>query len=635
MIHLRDITLHFGARTLLDGVDLTIRPGEKIGLIGRNGSGKTTLLRLLNGQMKPDGGSIDFASNTQIGYLAQTVDFDLTQTPVEVCSKAFTELAEIDVQITEIQNRLDASTDAEEQLSLAGSLSALYERQSLLGSADQAGEIERVLKGMGFKDHELDNPLQTFSGGWRMRVELSRLLLLRPDLLLLDEPTNHLDIESILWLEKYLADYPSTVIIVSHDQYFLDRVTKRTLEIEWEQVQDYPYPYLLAMEKKVEMRAIHESAYRNQQRVIAHKERLIEKFRAKASKAKFAKALQTELARMDLVQATEENEKAIRLTFTEGQKSGKVAFRIEGLKKSFGSKHVITGLDLSIDRGTRIAFVGQNGRGKTTLARIMAGVLDADGGILEAGHNVTIGYYAQDQPDRIEPRRTVIDTLRDAAPQETEGRLRNVLGSLLFSGEDADKKCSVLSGGERARLTFACMMLTPSNVLILDEPTNHLDIQSKEILKQALATYAGTLIVVSHDVHFLSGLTKQTLEFRNGHIKLHLATISEYLELRNLESLREAEMSAPVHKNDNTPVKDTSDSRNEKRELQRRIQKLEREIEKLEVRKSGLESEMAATDFYFRDDVHEKSEEYRVLCDTLESKTRAWEELVDSVERNM
>lgn len=638
LIYLRNISLHFGARTLFEGLNLAFRPGEKVGLIGRNGSGKSTLLQILSGQLRPDTGSVEMPAGAHVGYLSQTVHLNLDLTPVQVCTQAFDEIGVVDARIQDILYQLEQTQDTELQLTLSEELSALYERHALLGAAHQPGEIERVLRGMGFTHENIHFPLHTFSGGWRMRVELSRLLLTQPDILLLDEPTNHLDIESILWFEKYLSTYESTVIIVSHDQHFLDHVTHRTLEIEYEDIDDYPYPYRQAMEKKVEMREILESAYRNQQRQIAHKERLIDKFRAKASKAKFAKALQTELERMIPVEFEDGSDKSIKLSFAAGIRPGRVVYRTVGLNKSYGEKTVIRNLDLTIERGARIAFIGQNGQGKTTLARMLAGVLTHDSGELEPGHNVSCGYYAQDQPDRIDTQRTVVEVLRDAAPAETEGRLRNILGALLFSGDDVDKKCSVLSGGERARLAFACMMMTPSNVLILDEPTNHLDIQSKEILQQALLRYEGTLIVVSHDLHFLTGLTTTTLEFADGQIRYLLYDITEYLERREMEDLRMLEMQSTVPVVREKPVvieevpQKPGPGSKKRQELQKKIQSLEKTIGKLEEQKRVLEDEMAMTDFYFRADVQERTTLYEETTKSLENKTAEWEKLVTEFE---
>ncbi len=628
MIYLRDISLHFGARTLFDHINLAIRPGEKIGLIGRNGSGKSTLLKLLSGQISADDGSIEIPAETQIGYLSQTVDLDLNRTPLEICEQAFAELTHIEMELSRVQEALEKSSDPEEQTTLAGHLSHLFERHALLGAEQRSGEIEKVLRGMGFSEDGFNKPLQTYSGGWRMRVELSQLLLTQPDLLLLDEPTNHLDIESILWFIQYLKTFDGTVLVVSHDQHFLDQVTRRTLEIELRQVRDYPYSYHKAMSQKQEMRVIQEAAFENQQRQVAHKEQLIDKFRAKASKAKFAKALQKELERMERIELEDTEQKSMKLRFQEGQRSGKVVYRITHLCKAFGAKNVITDLDLTIDRGSRIAFVGQNGQGKTTLARILAGKLTPDSGVIETGVHVECGYYAQDQPDLIPSGNRVIDVIREAAPTETEGRLRSVLGGMLFSGDDVDKKCSVLSGGERSRLSFACMLLTPSNVLILDEPTNHLDIQSKEILKQALMAYTGTLIVVSHDVSFLEGLTTHTLEFRDGGIHYHLYDITEFLAQHPVEDLKELERRSTVEESISPREKPKAASGREARMLQRQIQNIERSIQKLEEEKATLEEELSASDFYALPNASERTALYERITKAFSDKMREWEALV-------
>jgi len=632
LIYLRDISLLFGARTLFAGVDLTIKAGEKIGLVGRNGSGKSTFLRLLSGHLSADSGVIEIPSNYKIGFLQQTVDLDLELNPLEVCGQAFAEIVQIEQSIGEVEEKLNKSQDPEEQTTLAEELYTLYERQNILGAEQRSGEIEKVLKGMGFREEEFHKPLKTFSGGWRMRVELSRLLLTQPDLLLLDEPTNHLDIESILWFIDYLKEYDGTVIVVSHDQHFLDKAMKRTLEVEFREIRDYPFSYHKAMLHKEDQRSIRESAYQNQQRQIAHKERLIEKFRAKASKAKFAKSLQTELDRMDLVELDDSDNKAMRLRFEAGARSGKVVYKMHRLKKVFGPKVVISDFDFAIDKGARIAFVGQNGQGKTTLAKIMAGVHTADGGEVEVGANVALGYYAQDQPDNIPRDKRVIEVLRDAAPMETEGRLRSVLGSFLFSGDDVDKKCSVLSGGERARLAFACMILTPSNVLILDEPTNHLDIQSKDILKRALQEYEGTLIVVSHDVYFLSGLTETTLEFADGKIKYHLYGIDEFLERHQVDDLSQLEFKAKPAPAEVAESNKKSASGRDRKSIQRQIQNLEKHIERLETEKSQLEEEMALPHFYSRPESAEKTRRYEAVCSELSTKTAEWEQQVSEYE---
>lgn len=626
MIQLANISLYFGPRTIFENVTLVVRPGEKAGLIGRNGSGKSTLLNLMAGKLKPQNGQVDLPSGFEIGYLPQTVDLDPHMTPRDICNSAFGDVVQTESAIREVQNALEQSTDAAEQMTLSGKLSGLYEKLQLMGAAQMAEAVEKVLKGMGFDLPQMDQPIKQLSGGWKMRVELARLLLLQPDLLLLDEPTNHLDIESILWFEQHMRSYEGAVLIVSHDQHVLNNVTHRTIEISGGGIYDYPFAYSEAMERKKEREEVTLNAYANQQREIAHKERLIDKFRAKASKAKFAKALQSELDRMDVIEPETTDDKTMRLTFAEGARAGRVVFAAKNLNKAFGETQVIRSLNLEIERGERIAFVGQNGQGKTTLARMMAGEIEPSSGKLIHGHQLQIGYYAQNQTDLLTGSRTVLETLQHVARGETEGRLRSLLGALLFEGDEVTKKVSVLSGGEKARLSFACMVVNPSNVLILDEPTNHLDIPSKEILKRALMDYHGTLIVVSHDLDFLQGLTTHTLEFRAGRIVKHLSDIDEFLEMRKIDDMRTLERTTDqTGKISDRPEK-TSDSTT-RRNLRKEIRSLEQKISKLESRKRILEKEMGAPDFYERNDIVEVTRHYDQLCAQIEELMTAWENM--------
>jgi ATP-binding cassette subfamily F protein 3 len=638
VIQLTNITLHFGARPIFEDLTLSIKPGEKIGLIGRNGTGKSTLLKVISGDISTQKGQISMPSGYRTGYLAQTVELDDATSVRDVCRTAFSDILDVEERLQTVQQALEQSSDAEAQMKLSAELNTLYERHHLLGAAQIDEEVEKVLKGMGFSESQIDEPVGKLSGGWKMRVELARLLLEKPELLLLDEPTNHLDIESILWFEDHLRNYEGTVIVVSHDQHVLNNVSSRTIEITHRSVYDFPYPYSQAMEKKMEQQELLASAYANQQREIAHKERLIDKFRAKASKAKFAKALQSELNRMEIVDYEDQKEKSMRLTFGEGARAGRVIFKASNLHKHFGEKRVIQALDLTIERGERIAFVGQNGQGKTTLARMMARETQPTAGELREGHQIQVGYYAQDQTDRLDNKQTVLSTLSHAASGETEGQLRSILGSLLFEGDEVTKKVSVLSGGERARLSFACMVVQESNVLILDEPTNHLDIPSKEILKDALKRYQGTLIVVSHDMEFLRGLTTRTLEFCQGKIHKHLYDIEEFLRLRRVENLRELErhdlrsdLSGGVSSSVVEKEGQDQDSGGN-REMRKRVKQLEREIEKLEAKKAGLEQEMSATDFYNREDITEVTVTYDKTRAQLEALEAEWGKLYESLQ---
>lgn len=633
MINLTNVSLHFGARAIFDGISLTIKEGEKVGLVGRNGSGKSTLLKMLSGEHRNFSGQIDIPSRYRIGYLQQTVEMDDTLTPRQVCYTAFSDVVNLERKLHEVQAELENTDDHDKQLALAESLSTLIEQLQYADASNVAEDTEKVLKGIGFNEEQIDQPVSKLSGGWKMRVELARLLLSQPDLLLLDEPTNHLDIESIIWFEQYLIDYEGTVVIVSHDEHVLNSVTKRSIEVSRGAISDMPHPYSKAMElRALEMETL-VAAQANQQRQIAHKERLINKFRAKQGKASFAKALQSELNRMEIIEVDTSEEKSMRLRFSEGARVGREAVAVQSVSKSFGNKRVIHNLDTVIERGERIAFVGQNGQGKTTLARMITGEIQPSSGDVNLGHNFQLGYYAQNQTDQLDGSITVLETVMRVAPGETQGKLRSLLGSLLFEGDDVTKKVSVLSGGERARVSFACIALRPANVLIFDEPTNHLDIISKDILKDALRQFSGTLIVVSHDMAFLDGLVDHTLEFRRGKITKHLYGINEFLRHRKMESLRELERSRsePAAPAASKAQNNSAGDNKEREKLKRRLRNLEQQVEKLEQRKAAMNTEMAEEGFYDRGDYQEFLDRYRELSDELEEKTVEWEELVDKL----
>jgi len=633
MIQVTNVSLNFGERVLLDSVTFSLKPGEKIGLVGRNGSGKSTLLKLLSKEMRPDGGQIDIPNTYNTGYLAQTITFDEDESPREVCNTAFSDVLNIERDLEDVQNKLESSTDAEEQMELAGKMSALIEKLQLVGADNMDEEVEKVLKGMGFRPNQFDEPVTSLSGGWKMRVELSRLLLMQPDLLLLDEPTNHLDIESIIWFEEYLQTYPGTVLVVSHDQHVLNNVTSRTLEVTPWQFYDLPHPYTKAMQVKQETVEVMMAAQKNQQRMIAQKERLIDKFKAKAGKAKFAKSLQSELKRMDIIDVDENVDKTMRLSFKEGVRVGRVVYDIQDLSKSYDEHEVIKGLDLKIERNERIAFVGQNGQGKTTLARILAGELKESGGEIIHGHNIQLGYYAQNQTDVLNGKKTILETIGQHAPGETIGRQRSILGSFLFEGDDVGKKVSVLSGGERARLSFACMVVHPTNVMIMDEPTNHLDIASKEILKNTLQQFEGTLIIVSHDMEFLDGLTTHTLEFKDGKITKHLFGIGEFLKKRKVESLRDLEHKAKsTVQAEDSPAVDKKPSNSDLNKLNKQLKALEQKIDRLEQRKKKLTHQMSSEGFYETNESSKVLEAYDQTLSELESHMSEWEVLAEKME---
>jgi len=629
MIQLSNITLNFGAHVIFDSITFTIKPGEKIGLVGRNGSGKSTMLKLLSGELRQNSGQLDIPDSYKVGYLAQTVTFDDAQTPREICSGAFTDVMIIEEDLDRVQESLEQSNDADEQLKLSEEMSTLIETLQLVGATQVTEDVEKVLKGIGFQPVQIDQPVNQLSGGWKMRVELARLLLARADLLLLDEPTNHLDIESIIWFESHLQQYEGTVMIVSHDQHVLNNVTKRTLEVTPNNLYDFALPYSKAMEAKSEMLAIMSAAQSNQKKQIAHKERLINKFKAKAGKSKFAKSLESEIKRMDIIEVDTYSGKDMRLRFTEGVRAGRIVYETKNLSKSYDEKQVIKNLDLVIERGERIAFVGQNGQGKTTLARILAEIIKVSGGEAITGHNIQLGYYAQDQTEKLDDNQTILETLGHHSPGVTIGGQRTILGSFLFEGDEVTKKVSVLSGGERARLSFACMVIYPSNVLILDEPTNHLDIASKNILKSTLQQFEGTLIIVSHDLDFLSGLTTHTLEFRHGKITKHLYGIDEALRRRKLENLRELERVTP--KPNVKPAKPKLAGKDHNAQS-KRLKNLEQQIDKLEKKKSRMAERMGAEGFYLESDAEDVVQKYNGLTSLIEEKMEEWEIVAENLE---
>jgi ATP-binding cassette subfamily F protein 3 len=555
--------------------------------------------------------------------------FDNEKSPREICNGAFTDVVSIETDLDRVQHELEQTSDPDKQLKLAEEMSTLIERLQLVGATQMSEDVEKVLKGIGFQAVQIDQPVSQLSGGWKMRVELARLLLARPDLLLLDEPTNHLDIESIIWFETHLQQYEGTVMIVSHDLHVLNNVTTRTLEVTPNILYDFSLPYSKAMAAKTELIAVQSAAQNNQQRQIAHKERLINKFKAKAGKSKFAKSLESEIKRMDIIEVDSYSGKDMRIRFTEGVRAGRIVYEAKKLSKSYEDKNVIRDLDLVIERGERIAFVGQNGQGKTTLARILAEIIEVSGGEAITGHNIQLGYYAQDQTERLDGKKTILETLGNHAPGETIGRQRTILGSFLFEGDEVTKKVSVLSGGERARLSFACMVVYPANVLIMDEPTNHLDIASKEILKSTLQQFQGTLIIVSHDMEFLTGLTTHTLEFRDHKITKHLYGIDEFLHIRQVENLRDLER--VEKKTVARQAKPKSNGKNQNAQT-KRLKILEQQIEKLEKKKVRIADRMGAEGFYLESDAEDVVQRYNGLTTQIEEKMNEWEQVAEELE---
>ncbi len=589
MLNVSNLTIRLGGNDIIRNVSFQLNPGDKAGLIGRNGVGKTTLLKAINGEIEPAEGQINILKGHKIGYLRQDIDFESGKTVLEETYKAFDEIKQVEKKLSDLENELAHRTDFESDayMQLLDGYHRLQEKFQVIGGYQYKGEAEKVLKGLGFTGADFQKPVETFSGGWRMRIELAKILLQNNDILLLDEPTNHLDIESILWFENFLKNYKGILLLVSHDQMFLDNVTNRTIELTKNKIYNFPKPYSVFMKIKSELIEKQRQAAKNQEKEIKETERLIEKFRYKATKAAFAQSLIKKLEKMERIEVDQIDEKAMNIRFPVAQPSGKIVFEIEHLYKNYGDKEVLKDLNLIIAKGERLAFVGQNGTGKTTLAKIMVGELPASSGKIKTGHNVKIGYFAQNQSEYLDSGLTVLETLEAASDDTNRSKVRDILGAFLFSGDDVHKKVRVLSGGERNRLALAVMMMQPFNVLIMDEPTNHLDIHSKNVLQQALLTFDGTLIVVSHDRHFLQGLSDKTIEFKNKNIKIHPGDIDYFLQERQAESFREIELkkekkSKPEKSKKNTSYEQRKAERKRQRQLKNRLQKVETEIEQLE-----------------------------------------------------
>ncbi len=640
MYYVRDISLQFADRILMDNISFMIGKKERIGLIGRNGAGKSTMLKIIADIIRPDTGKIELPSHTTIGYLKQEFELDESLTVIEETMSCFEEANELNAELDKINDEIAQREDYEskEYGQLIERISDISAQMEHFDLTTLEANAVKVLKGLGFQDFEFHKKVNELSGGWKMRIELTKLLLRQPDLLLLDEPTNHLDIESIIWLENYLINYSGIVILISHDTTFLNNVTNRILEIELGRMNEFKGTYKKYIVEKAAMREIQINAYENQQKVLAQKEKTINRFMAKATKTKMAQSMKKQLDKVERIEIVDEATDNMAIRFAEVPRGGREIMVGRNISKSYGPKNVLENVSIQIERGDRVAFVGQNGQGKTTLAKILMGNINPSSGEVVPGHNLQISYYAQNQSELIDSKKTVLQVMEDKAPKELRSRARTILGSFMFSGEDVDKKVSVLSGGERARLAMASLVMHPCNVLLLDEPTNHLDIQSKEILKNALKEYKGTLIVVSHDRDFLEGLTDKVIEFKDKKLHEYLGDIEYYLKKRKLDDMRQVEMQkSAIKKEEKKPIANKiietkpKLSREEEKSIKRKIQYLERDMEKLEKESKIIEEKMADPAFYKDPSFNEQNNAYQKMQSELEAKMEEWELQVEKL----
>ena len=635
MISINGLTVAYGGFTLLDDINFHISENDKIGLVGKNGAGKSTILKLICGLQTPTAGKVAVPSGIKIGYLPQIMEHHKGKSVIDETMTAFADMYAREDELEKITEELASREDYEskEYQNLIIRLNEINDSLTYTQSESPRVQAERTLQGLGFKYEELGRPTETFSQGWNMRIELAKILLSKPDVLLLDEPTNHLDIESIEWLEGYLKDYKGSLVLISHDRKFLDSITNRTVEIMLGHIHDYKVPYSKYLELRKERISQQKAAYENQQRMIEKSEEFIEKFRYKPTKSNQVQSRIKQLEKLERIEVDEEDNSALVVKFPPAPRSGDIAFKATDLTVGYGPKVVFSGADIEVRRGEKVALVGRNGEGKTTLMRVIMRELDPISGEAKTGHNVNIGYYAQNQEDILNKQDTVYETLDRIAVGDIRTRLRDILAAFLFKGEDIDKKVAVLSGGERARLAMAKLMLKPYNLLALDEPTNHMDIRSKDILKQALKAYDGTLIIVSHDRDFLDGLVDKLYEFRDGKVKEHLGTVAEFLERRKIENLNELERhyKPAEEKPAGVQEKKTASqqeyqakkfvSKEEKRR-KNRILFLEKSIGEIEEKMKAIETKLA--DPAPEDDIMDLTRDYLELKRDLDAKTDEW-----------
>lgn len=639
MLKIENLFVQFSGKVIYQHVDLFVGDQDKIGLVGKNGAGKSTLLKIIKGLQKPDEGNLILPKDCTIGYLPQEMTHNLGNTVRQEAATAFGESRKLHQRITDITKELGERTDyeSEDYLKLAEQLNTVSERLGLLDSGREEEQISKILTGLGFAEAELDLPLSTFSGGWRMRVELAKILLQNPDLLLLDEPTNHLDIDSIEWLETFLKNYSGAIILISHDRTFLDNITNKTVEILNGRIHEFKAPYSKYVELRKEMiqRQIEEK--KNQEKYIKHTQELINKFRAKKNKAAFAQSLIKKLEKLEIIVVDDEESSSIAFSFPPAPRSSKIVVEASHLSKRYGAKKVFTDLEFIIGRGEKLALIGQNGAGKTTLTKVIAGTENYTGHC-ELGANVDVGYFNQTQTEELDPEKTVLETIDEEATGDMRKNIRGILGAFLFQGDDVYKKIKVLSGGEKARLAMCKLLLYPYNFLILDEPTNHLDMRSKDVLKDALMRFDGALLVVSHDRSFLKGLTNRVLELRKGSMSIHHGDISDFLASRKAAEIREFENRKQANKATGSNSKSAANqkdnyqqkkiSEKEKRQIQKTIARCESEIATLESKLAGAEKEMAVLSYEDPQKSAVFLEDYNALKEKLGQKMNEWEKLV-------
>ncbi|WP_338376310.1 ATP-binding cassette domain-containing protein [uncultured Flavobacterium sp.] len=596
MLNIHNLSVSFGGTFLFEEVTFRLGAGDRVGLVGKNGAGKSTMLKILAGDFKPDSGVIATEKEVKMGFLRQDIDFEEGRTVLEEAYQAFEEIKKVEFRIDEINHQLATRTDYESQSysELIEELSDLTHHYEILGGYNYVGNTEKILLGLGFKREDFDNLTSTFSGGWRMRIELAKLLLQTNDILLLDEPTNHLDIESIIWLEGFLRNFAGVVVIVSHDKMFLDNVTNRTIEISLGKAYDFNKPYSQYLDLRHEIREKQLATQKNQAKKIEETEKLIEKFRAKASKASMAQSLIKKLDKVERIEVDEDDNSVMNISFPVSQVPGRVVVEAENVTKAYGDKTILKDISLLVERGSKIAFVGQNGQGKSTFIKAIVNEFEYEGNI-KLGHNVQLGYFAQNQAEYLDGEITLLRTMEDAATDTNRSKVRDMLGSFLFGGDDVEKKVKVLSGGERNRLALCKLLLQPINVLVMDEPTNHLDIKSKNVLKAALQKFEGTLLLVSHDRDFLQGMSNIVYEFKDQKIKEYLGDINFFLEQRNMENMREVEKKDIAKKEEpKTNNKVSYEDQKKAKSLQNRLSKIESQIKDLEINIQKDDKELAS-----------------------------------------